>query len=235
MGVQQGQPVPPLLLGNLVLGQHTWLGDEVMDHSQALLHRQYPQVGGLYAVTCLTQLTSFSSPAQGFVQILNVSGNHWVTVTNIGCEESTLNVFDSLGINNNHDFRSQVLSLLQYSGKTVRIVWPHVQQQGCSDCGLFTIANSLTLCMGGDSGTTNMLCSVDDDLLTYADRFTCTEEEPLSAANAAFRQICESVLEHANYRGRSTVEEATASYMLLSTRIVLAVENLNRPAPLTFS
>lgn len=80
-----------------------------------------------------------------------------------------------------------------------------------------------------------MLCSVDDDLLTYADRFTCTEEEPLSVANAAFRQICESMLEHANYRGRSTVEEATASYMLLSTRIVLAVENLNRPAPLTFS
>ncbi|MGH0152675.1 UNVERIFIED_CONTAM: hypothetical protein FKN15_052940 [Acipenser sinensis] len=39
-------------------------------------------------------------------------------------------------------------------------------------------------------GTTNMLCSVDDDLLTYADRFTCTEEEPLSVANAAFRQIC---------------------------------------------
>ncbi|MGH0158247.1 UNVERIFIED_CONTAM: hypothetical protein FKN15_037402 [Acipenser sinensis] len=90
MGVQQGQPAPSLLLGNLgsiqniVLGQHTWLGDEVMDHSQALLHRQYPQVGGLYAVTSLTPLTSFSSPAQ----------------------ESTLNVFDSLGINNNHDFHS---------------------------------------------------------------------------------------------------------------------------------
>ncbi|MGH0137701.1 UNVERIFIED_CONTAM: hypothetical protein FKN15_040742 [Acipenser sinensis] len=49
MGVQWGQPAPLLLLGNLgsiqniVLGQHTWLGDEVMDHSQALLRRQYPQ------------------------------------------------------------------------------------------------------------------------------------------------------------------------------------------------
>ncbi|XP_058871586.1 uncharacterized protein LOC131722031 [Acipenser ruthenus] len=159
MGVQQGQPAPPLLLGNLgsiqniVLGQNTWLDDEVMDHSQALLRRQYPQVGGLYAVTSLTQLTSFSSPAQGFVQILNVFGNHWVTVSNIGCEEGTLNVYDSLGINNKHDFCSQVVSLLQYSGKTVWIGWPHVQQQqGWSDCGLFTIANSLTLCMGGDPG-----------------------------------------------------------------------------------
>ncbi|MGH0142748.1 UNVERIFIED_CONTAM: hypothetical protein FKN15_024370 [Acipenser sinensis] len=134
------------------VGQHTWRGDEVMDHSQALLRRQYPQVGGLYAVTSLTQLTSFSSTAQGFVQILNVSCNHWVTVSNIGCEEGTLNVFDSLGINNKHEFCSQVISLLQYSGKTVWIGWPHVQQQGWSDCGLFTIANSLRLCMGGDPG-----------------------------------------------------------------------------------
>ncbi|MGH0174261.1 UNVERIFIED_CONTAM: hypothetical protein FKN15_067611 [Acipenser sinensis] len=51
-----------------------------MDHNNALLRRQYPQVGGLYAVTSLTQLTSFSSTAQGFVQILNVSCNHWVTL-----------------------------------------------------------------------------------------------------------------------------------------------------------
>ncbi|MGH0172210.1 UNVERIFIED_CONTAM: hypothetical protein FKN15_062744 [Acipenser sinensis] len=128
MGVQWGQPAPSLLLGNLgsiqniVLGQHMWLGDEVMDHSQALLRIRYPQVGGLYAVTSLKQLTSFCSPAQGFVQILNVSCNHWVTV----------------------------VPMLQYSGKTVRIMWPHVQQQGCSDCGRFTITNSLTLCMGGD-------------------------------------------------------------------------------------
>ncbi|MGH0157109.1 UNVERIFIED_CONTAM: hypothetical protein FKN15_032862 [Acipenser sinensis] len=72
--------------------------------------------------TTIKQITP-NSGAQGFVQILNVSGNHWVTV----------------------------VSLLQYSGKTIRIVWPHVQQQqGCSDCGLFTIANILTLCMSGD-------------------------------------------------------------------------------------
>ena len=31
-----------------------------------------------------------------FVQILHVGGNHWVTVTNIGCQENRIKVFDSL-------------------------------------------------------------------------------------------------------------------------------------------
>ena len=31
-----------------------------------------------------------------FVQVLHVGGNHWLTVTNIGCQENRTKVFDSL-------------------------------------------------------------------------------------------------------------------------------------------
>ncbi|KAJ8344615.1 hypothetical protein SKAU_G00288080 [Synaphobranchus kaupii] len=71
----------------MVLGQHTWLDDKVIDHAQALLKAQHANIGGLHATTSLALLSTVPTPAQGFVQILNVSANHWVTVSNIGCKE----------------------------------------------------------------------------------------------------------------------------------------------------
>ena len=64
----------------------TWLDDHAMDHAQALLKVRYPNINGLYATTSLALLSTLPEPAQGFVQILNVSANHWVTVSDIGCQ-----------------------------------------------------------------------------------------------------------------------------------------------------
>ncbi|KAJ8353674.1 hypothetical protein SKAU_G00212410 [Synaphobranchus kaupii] len=135
----------------MVLGQHTWLDDKVIDHAQALLKAQHANIGGLHATTSLALLSTVPTPAQGFVQILNVSANHWVTVSNIGCKVGTVHVFDSLGQHKTEDFIAQVTCLLAFPGKSVQLQWPDVQQQaGVSDCGLFAIANSLTLCRGED-------------------------------------------------------------------------------------
>ncbi|CAL8374330.1 unnamed protein product [Boreogadus saida] len=49
------------------------------DPLEALLKAKYPNVNGLYATTSLALLSTLPEPAQGFVQILNVSANHWVT------------------------------------------------------------------------------------------------------------------------------------------------------------
>ncbi|CAL8336589.1 unnamed protein product [Boreogadus saida] len=57
----------------------TLLDDHAMDHAQALLKAMYPNVNGFYATTSLALLSTLPEPAQGFVQILNVSANHWVT------------------------------------------------------------------------------------------------------------------------------------------------------------
>ncbi|KAJ8352282.1 hypothetical protein SKAU_G00237580 [Synaphobranchus kaupii] len=88
-GVQPGKACAALLnrrvedFRAMVLGQHTWLDDKVIDHAQALLKAQHANIGGLHATTSLALLSTVPTPAQGFVQILNVSANHWVTVSNM--------------------------------------------------------------------------------------------------------------------------------------------------------
>ena len=127
----------------------TWLDDRAMDHAQALLKAKYPNVNGLYDTTSLALLSTLPEPAQGFVQILNVSANHWVTVSDIGCQGGSVNIFDSLGHTRTEFFIEQVTGLLAFPGKSVRLQWPDIQQQaGGSDCGLFAIANSFALCSG---------------------------------------------------------------------------------------
>ena len=99
--VQPGQACPASLSKRvedfraMLSNPSTWLGDHAMDHAQALLKAQYPN--GLYATTSIALLSTLTKPAQGFVQILNVSANHWVTVSDIGCRGGSVNIFDSLG------------------------------------------------------------------------------------------------------------------------------------------
>ncbi|CAL8388919.1 unnamed protein product [Boreogadus saida] len=83
--VQPGQAYPASLRQRvedfraMLSNPSTLLDDHAMDHAQALLKAKYPNVNGLYATTSLALLSTLTEPAQGFVQILNVSANHWVT------------------------------------------------------------------------------------------------------------------------------------------------------------
>ncbi|KAL2098312.1 hypothetical protein ACEWY4_007519 [Coilia grayii] len=157
-GVQLGQPVVASLsdrveeIRAMVLQPYTWLDDHAIDHAMALLRAQYPHIGGLLSTTSLGLLTHVPPPStQWFVQIINISGNHWVAVSTLGCQVGYVNVYDSLHQTYTEDFAAQVTSLFCFAGNTVRLQWPDVQQQkGASDCGLFAIANSLTLCRGED-------------------------------------------------------------------------------------
>lgn len=156
-GVQQGRACPALLsrmeghTGTLQTS-NVWLDDQCIDHAQALLKIQHPDVGGLYATTSLSLLTSpASTSTRGFVQILHVNSNHWVTVSNINCGTGTVNIYDSSGQVSTDEFIYQITGLLSFAGHNVHLQWPVVQQQrGSNDCGLFAIANSLALCRGED-------------------------------------------------------------------------------------
>lgn len=135
----------------MLLSPHTWLDDHVIDHAQALLKEQFPSTEGLHATTSMALLSTLPAATQGFVQIFNVCANHWVTVSNIGCQVGVVNVFDSLNASHTQEFLMQVTGLLCFPGRSVKLQWPSIQhQEGGSDCGLFAIANSLTLCRGED-------------------------------------------------------------------------------------
>ena len=76
-----------------------------------------------------------------FVQFLNVANSHWVTISTIGCEAGTVNVYDSGEKHILYRNKEQVTSLLFTERSTIKINVMNVQiQYGSSDCGLFAVA-----------------------------------------------------------------------------------------------
>ena len=74
-----------------------WLEDTYMDGAQALLHVQFPEIGGLQSVGYLAPGSGCSvagTPARDYIQILN-TGGHWVCVSSIGVPRETVQLYDS--------------------------------------------------------------------------------------------------------------------------------------------
>ena len=75
--------------------QNGWLTDNHMLLASSILKREYPEVDGLQD-TVLQQNYSWKVPTSEFVQFLHVEGSHWITISNIGENENSVNVYDSL-------------------------------------------------------------------------------------------------------------------------------------------
>ena len=75
------------------LSDGKWLTDIVIDAAQALLKKAYLYIGGLQSVV-LAETLVISIQSGEFVQVLNVSGCHWIAVSNIGCKLGTVNIYD---------------------------------------------------------------------------------------------------------------------------------------------
>ena len=73
-----------------------WIADKQIDHAQAMLVNQFSNIGGLQPVCVFKPegCQRVGTPENIFVQILNVSGNHWITVSDIGCPKDTAVVYD---------------------------------------------------------------------------------------------------------------------------------------------
>ena len=70
-----------------VLHGCAWLTDEHMDHSSFLLKRQYPHVDSLHRMSVFESqgCQKVGTPKGTFVQILNLGGQHWITVSDQFC------------------------------------------------------------------------------------------------------------------------------------------------------
>ena len=83
------------LIAKAYIVAEEWLTDAVIDAAQVLLKEGFPEMGGLQRTTLGHTLT-YAVERGEFVQIVNVRGNHWITVSNIGCQLNHLNVYDSI-------------------------------------------------------------------------------------------------------------------------------------------
>ena len=75
----------------------SWLDDGHIDHAQALLSCQYFQIDGFQSA-CVFKPDGCQQVGKlegHFVQALNLSGNHWATVSNINSPNDTVAVNDS--------------------------------------------------------------------------------------------------------------------------------------------
>ena len=132
-----------------------WLTDEHIDNAQAILAKHFPYIGGLQAVWVFISegCQSLGTPEQEFIQIINVSGNHWITVSNIGNPKDTITIYDSLYADVSPSYKAKFLRQIAYmlmaTSSHITLQWAEVQKQkGTSDCGLFAIAAATSLCYG---------------------------------------------------------------------------------------
>ena len=72
-----------------------WLDDEHIMAAQHLLQEQHPDVTGLQSTSLQYTRTLDVHKDHPFVQCLHENGNHWITVSTVGCSSGVVQVFDS--------------------------------------------------------------------------------------------------------------------------------------------
>ncbi len=70
------------------------LNDKHIDYAQAILKVMFQNIQGLHSTLLLPFLNTLL-PSTGALQVMHIRGNHWITVSTIGCSSEVL-VFDSL-------------------------------------------------------------------------------------------------------------------------------------------
>eukprot|EP00731_Ephydatia_muelleri_P010481 Em0005g1067a len=136
-----------------------WLDDEHITAAQHLLQEQHPDVAGLQSTSLQYTRTFEVLRDHPFIQCLHENGNHWITVSTVGCSSGVVQVFDSSHhLKLSHSLRCIIADMLQASKDSIVLEYIKMQEQsGASDCGLFAIATATAICNGQD------LCMLEFD------------------------------------------------------------------------
>ena len=112
-----------------------WLSDEIVDAGQKLLKSMYPHIQGLQEVA-LGMVLSYSIAKSEFIQIMNTGKHHWVTVSNINCNDEEIHVYDCASGSPTSSLLNQIASIVCTPKDIIKLTYVDVQmQQGCDDCG----------------------------------------------------------------------------------------------------
>ena len=69
--------------GKEIILNGNWLTDKHISAMNKLLKKQHPQQNGLTDTICLSEQSRWNSNTNNYVQVVNVSGNHWICTANI--------------------------------------------------------------------------------------------------------------------------------------------------------
>ena len=133
-----------------------WLTDTHINGAHTLLRKQYRSQNGLCNTIVLAKMMRWDSTPQDFVQIVNLSSQHWLCVSNKLTSPGVVDVYDSMPAYSlgSHTLRQQIASILKTSESSFTIRFVNVQRQnGGSDCALFAVMFAEALCNGKDPHT----------------------------------------------------------------------------------
>ena len=105
-----------------------WITDTLIDASQKLLKQQFPNLPGLENVD-LGLFMNFAVQPGHFLQILNTSHRHWLTISTIGVQHPEIHVFDSLYNSIPRMAQAQIATIMCTQENTIEVKIIDVQQQ----------------------------------------------------------------------------------------------------------
>lgn len=128
--------------------------DPEIELAMLLVKNNHPKIGGLQPIV-VALAEGYTKPQGQFIQIVNVKGQHWVTLSNIGCRAGTVRVFDSWKRSLHKDTKSAILATVDSDGSgQIKVdVSQFQRQRNESDCGLFAVAAMVALAHGSDPST----------------------------------------------------------------------------------
>ena len=115
-----------------------------IEFAQRLLRSQFTSIEGLNYTVYQNKFNLDST--KKVLQVLHISGNHWVVVSNLQCDsEQKMYVYHSLYTGISEETKTLIFNIFQ--SKQLQVCqFPEVQKQmGAMDCGVFAIATATSL------------------------------------------------------------------------------------------
>ena len=123
-----------------ILSPDGWLSDTVIVAAQLLILQEFPNIAGLQDPAVHRSL-SFQIIRGEFVQTIFVGGCHWCTVSNVGCDDGVVKVYDSMYSSVSSGTVKLINSLVFSPAKQLVVRMMDVgRQSNGSDTGVLAIA-----------------------------------------------------------------------------------------------
>ena len=127
-----------------IISSGAWLTDQHMNFTQKVLKNQFPCLNGLQSTLLLSKphCSMVLSPTN-YLQIVHTWNNHWIAISTLGSKTNEVKIYDSLYSDVDEQREDLIKGLF---GADVSIqVTSSPRQQGHNDCGLYAIANCVSL------------------------------------------------------------------------------------------
>ena len=129
-----------------------WLNDRIINATQKLLKKQ-SSLRGFQCTLYGQKMVKYNRihRTKIFVQVIHVKDTHWLTVSNVGCDASTVTIYDSLPATVGDRLQKHVCHFWKCEGKQATFQVANIRRQpNVFDCGLFALASATDLAYGND-------------------------------------------------------------------------------------